>query len=57
MYSNVAKKKKNDFDGKVGIIRNELLFLLILSTYKLRRIIHKLGFTPCVSDSPEFKHR
>ena len=28
--------------GQVGIIRNELLFLLILSMCKLRRITHKL---------------
>ena len=37
---------KYDSDDKVGIIRNELLFLWILSMYKLRRITHKLNIKP-----------
>ena len=61
MYNNV-NKKKCDFDDKVGVLRNELLFLWILSMCKLRRITHKLnkkpsGFTQFVSDSPMFSHR
>ena len=48
---------KNDFDVKVGIIRNELLILWILSMLKLWRITHKLnikpfGFTQFMSNSP-----
>ena len=35
---------KYDFDDKVGILRNELLFFVwILSMSKLRRITHKLN--------------
>ena len=53
-----------NFDDKVGIIRNDWLFLWILSMCKLQGIIHKLnikpeasGFTQFVSDLPEFTHR
>ena len=46
IYNNVDKY---DFDDKVGIIRNELLFLMILSLCKLRRISHKLYIKPLLS--------
>ena len=35
-----------DFDVKVGIITNELLFLMELSMCKLRRITHTLNIKP-----------
>ena len=43
MESISKKKKKNDLHDKVGIIRNKLLFLWILSMCKLRRITNKLN--------------
>ena len=52
---------KYDFEEKVRIIRNELLFLCILSMCKLWQITNKFhinkGFIQFVSDSPEFTHQ
>ena len=37
----------DNFDDKVGVIRNELIFLWILSMCKLRQITHSPFYSVC----------
>ena len=48
MCNNGDKNKMDDY--KVGIIRNEILFLWIYSMCKLRQITHKRNMKPSVCE-------